>query len=228
MAGYGQFCPVAKAMDLLDQRWTLLVVRELLMGSRHFNELRRGLPRMSPALLSARLRALDRAGVLERRDEGGRSSYRLTPAGEELRPVVEALGRWGVRWVPEVGDEDLDPHLLLWDIHRNLELGALPEGGRTVLCFTFPDVPARDGRWWIVIDPEGIDVCDADPGHPVTVTLIGTLRTMTRLWRGDVTWESVVRSGDLRLEGPAPVRREVPRWLRLSAFAAVPRPTAAG
>ena len=104
---YGQFCPVAKAMELLDERWTLLVVRELMMGSRHFNALRRGVPRMSPALLSKRLQTLARAGVVERWQEGNRVSYRLTEAGRELEPIVEAVGRWGVRWIPELGDEDL-------------------------------------------------------------------------------------------------------------------------
>ena len=104
---YGQFCPVAKAMELLDERWTLLVVRELMMGSRHFNALRRGVPRMSPALLSKRLQTLVRAGVVERWEDGNRVTYQLTEAGKELEPIVEALGRWGTRWIPELGDEDL-------------------------------------------------------------------------------------------------------------------------
>jgi DNA-binding HxlR family transcriptional regulator len=103
---YHQFCPVAKAMELLDERWTLLVVRELVTGSQHFNALRRGLPRMSPSLLSKRLQQLTRAGVIEHSDDG---RYVLTAAGEELRPVVEALGGWGVRWIGELGDADLDP-----------------------------------------------------------------------------------------------------------------------
>ena len=112
-SGYHQFCPVAKAMDLLDERWTLLVVRELVSGSQQFNELRRGLPRMSPSLLSKRLQQLARAGIVERQAEGSDIRYVLTPAGQELRPVVEALGIWGTRWIGELGDEDLDPKLLL-------------------------------------------------------------------------------------------------------------------
>src|SRR6478752_1191275 len=118
---YHQFCPVAKAMELLDERWTLLLVRELLTGSDRFNQLRRGLPRMSPTLLSRRLHELERAGVLTRQADGTEVRYLLTPAGQELRPVVEALGVWGVRWVPEVGDADLDPKLLLWDMHRHVD-----------------------------------------------------------------------------------------------------------
>lgn len=224
MAGYGQFCPVAKAMELLDERWTLLVIRELLMGSRHFNELRRGVPRMSPALLSKRLRTLVRAGVVERRDDNSRVSYALTDAGEELRPVVEALGRWGARWIPELGDEDLDPHLLMWDIHRNLDLAALP-AGRTVLHFRFSDVPRPAAWWWLVIDEDGVDVCDADPGHDVTITVITPLSTFTDLWRGELDWAGAHHRG-LRVEGPSEARQALPRWLRLSVFAPVPRPSA--
>lgn len=222
MSGYGQFCPVAKAMELLDERWTLLVVRELLMGSRHFNDLRRGVPRMSPALLSKRLRTLIQAGVVERREHGGRISYVLTDAGLELLPVVEAMGRWGVRWVPELGQDDLDPQLLLWDVHRNLDLSAMPDG-RTVLHFEFTDLPARTARWWLVVDQEGVDVCDADPGHPVTLTVRAPLPLLVAVWRGDLDWGLAARRG-LQIDGPAWARRGLPRWLRLSAFAGTPRP----
>src|SRR6478609_2910000 len=108
-ASYGQFCPIAKAMELLDERWTLLVVRELVFGSTRFNQLRRGLPRMSPSLLSKRLGELERAGLVERVRSGVEVQYELTEAGRELRPIVEALAVWGVRWIGQVGDRDLDP-----------------------------------------------------------------------------------------------------------------------
>ena len=145
-ASYHQFCPVAKAMELLDERWTLLVVRELVSGSERFNELRRGLPRMSPTLLSRRLHQLVRAGVVERRVDGADVRYVPTAAGRELRPVLEALGAWGVRWIGELGDADLDPKLLLWDMHRHVDHDAVPPG-RTVVRFRLRDVPAaaRDG-----------------------------------------------------------------------------------
>jgi DNA-binding HxlR family transcriptional regulator len=223
VTGYGQFCPVAKAMELLDERWTMLVIRELLEGSRHFNELRRGLPRMSPALLSSRLRTLVRAGVVERHDDGNRPSYTLTAAGRELRPIVETLGRWGIRWIPNLGDEDLDPHLLMWDIHRNVDLDAVPTG-RTVLRVTFRDIAGPARHWWLVITEHGVDLCDADPGHPVTAAVETDLRTLTEVWRGDRSWSTAVRSGGIELTGPAPARRAVPHLLKLSAFAAVPRP----
>ena len=141
-ASYRQFCPVAKAMELLDERWTMLVVRELVAGSRHFNELRRGLPRMSPTLLSKRLQTLVRAGVVERWEDGNRVTYRLSESGKELEPIVVALGQWGIRWISELGDEDLDPHLLLWDIRRGIDTEAVPDG-RTVIGFVFPDGDIR-------------------------------------------------------------------------------------
>lgn len=220
---YGQFCPVAKAMELLDERWTLLVIRELMMGSRHFNALRRGVPRMSPALLSKRLRTLVRAGVVERWEDGNRVTYRLTESGKELEPIVEALGHWGIRWIPELGDEDLDPHLLLWDIHRGVDTEAVPDG-RTVLEFVFPEVRASTRRWWIVISADGVDVCDADPGFPVRVTVESSLRTLTLIWRGDLPWSAALRSGDLLLRGEPQAQRALPRWLKLSSLAPTPRP----
>jgi len=222
-ASYHQFCPVAKAMELLDERWPLLVVRELLLGSRRFNELRRGVPRMSPTLLSKRLHELAAAGVVERRMDGTEVSYVLTEAGQELRPVVEALGAWGTRWMGRLGDPDLDPKLLLWDMHRGVNTDALPPG-RTVVQFHFPDVAGRTGRWWLVLTPEESDVCDEDPGHEVDVTVQVGLRRMVEIWLGDLSWSTALRSGDLRLVGPSELCRALPRWFTLSTFAAIPRP----
>jgi DNA-binding HxlR family transcriptional regulator len=220
---YHQFCPVAKAMELLDERWTLLVVRELVSGSQHFNELRRGLPRMSPTLLSRRLQQLTRAGVIERRTEGNEVRYVLTQAGQELRPVVEALGAWGVRWIGELGDEDLDPKLLLWDMHRHIDQEAVPDG-RTVVRFRFPDLPSDLRDWWLVITRGETDVCDADPGYDVAVTVTGGLRSMVEIWRGDVSWSQALRARAVEVQGPEAMRRAVPGWFTLSGFAAVPRP----
>ena len=185
MSGYGQFCPVAKAMELLDERWTMLVIRELMLGSRHFSALQRGLPRMSPTLLSARLRTLARAGVVERHADGNRISYTLTPAGQELRPIVEALGPVGRAVDPELGDEDLDPHLLLWDIHRNVDRSAVPPG-RTVLQFVFRDVPGAGAPLVAGDHGDEVDVCDADPGYPVTAAIETGLRTLTEIWLGNL------------------------------------------
>jgi DNA-binding HxlR family transcriptional regulator len=220
MGTYGQFCPVAKALEVLDERWTLLVVRELLAGSTQFNELRRGVPRMSPTLLTKRLQRLVRAGLLQRHTDGPRVSYSLTAAGKELGPVVQAMGAWGVRWAPELGDEDLDPHLLMWDIHRNVDLAALP-AGRTTVEFRFRDAPTDARRWWLVMTPDGTEVCDFDPGFPVSATVDAQLECLVRVWRGDLGWREAIASGRLEVTGRR--HRSVPRWLTLSDFAAVPR-----
>lgn len=217
---YHQFCPVSKAMELLDERWTMLVVRELVLGSRRFNDLRRGLPRMSPTLLSRRLVELSRAGLVVREADG---SYTLTQAGAELRPVVEALGTWGTRWIGELGDEDLDPKLLLWDMHRSVDHETIPSP-RAVVKFAFRDVAPQERHWWLVLTPQDADVCDQDPGFPVAVGVDTDLRTMVRVWRGDTTWTAALRSGAITLDGPHRVQRELQRWLTLSPFAAVPRP----
>ena len=220
---YHQFCPVAKAMELLDERWTLLVVRELVSGTQHFNALRRGLPRMSPTLLSRRLQELVRAGIVDRQVEGTTVRYVLTEAGLELRPVVEALGAWGVRWIGEIGDEDLDPKLLLWDMHRNIDQDAVPPG-RTVVRFRFPEAPPGVRDWWLVITRDEADVCDTDPGYAVAVTVTADLRAMVQVWRGDVSWSDALRAGTVEVQGPEALRRGVPRWFTLSVFASVPRP----
>jgi DNA-binding HxlR family transcriptional regulator len=224
-ASYYQFCPVAKAMELLDERWTLLLVRELVLGGQRFNDLRRGLPRMSPALLSKRLAQLVNAGLVERHAADGETRYTLTPAGQELRPIVEAIGVWGTRWIGELGDEDLDPKLLLWDMHRNVDHEALPDG-RSVVQFSFHDVPAGLRDWWLVLTAREADVCDYDPGFPVSVTVSTSLRRMTEIWRGDITWTDALRSRTLSVDGPSALRRRMPEWFTLSTFAAVPRATA--
>jgi DNA-binding HxlR family transcriptional regulator len=223
MSTYGQFCPVAKAMELLDERWTLLVVRELLQGSRHFNDLRRGLPKMSPALLSKRLKSLSRAGVVERTDIDGRTSYALTPCGQELAGVVHALGEWGVRWVPELGEEDLDPHLLMWDIRRTISVDAWPRA-RTVVAFRLTGVAPKAARWWLMVSEGTTDVCDFDPGYEVAATVETSLLTLIQLWRGDLSWSRAMLNGTMAIDGAAAVRRAVPGWLGQSQMAAVPRP----
>jgi DNA-binding HxlR family transcriptional regulator len=213
-------------MELLDERWTLLVVRELMAGSERFNDVRRGVPRMSPTLLSRRLQQLTRAGVVDRVEDGTEVRYVLTEAGRELRPVVEALGAWGVRWIGSLGEADLDPKLLLWDMHRHVDHEAVP-AGRTVVRFRFEDVPPGLREWWLVITDDDADVCDVDPGHPVAVTVRGSLRSLVAVWLGDLPWSRALRSGAVELDGPSALRRALPAWFTLSSFAAVPRRTAA-
>ncbi|MBU8809603.1 winged helix-turn-helix transcriptional regulator [Mycolicibacterium goodii] len=223
MSTYGQFCPVAKAMELLDERWTLLVVRELLLGSTHFNDLRRGVPKMSPALLSRRLKSLARAGVLERTEVDGRTSYSLTECGRELATVVDALGTWGVRWIGELGEEDLDPHLLMWDMRRTIPIEKWPRT-RTTVAFILDGVAPKAARWWLVVADGEADVCDFDPGYEVTGAIQTSLRTLTRIWRGDLSWSHAVLDGSVALSGPSEVRRAIPKWIGQGQLAAVPRP----
>lgn len=223
MTGYGQFCPISKAMELLDERWTLLVVRELLLGSRHFNDLRRGVPKMSPALLSKRLKTLTRAGVVERTEIDGRTTYSLTQSGQELGEVVDALGKWGTRWIGELGEEDLDPHLLMWDMQRKIPIGSWPRT-RTTLAFQLDGVASKASRWWLVVADGGADVCDFDPGYDVAGTVETSLRTLTRIWRGDTGWSPALLDGSVSVSGPVDVRRAVPSWIGQSTAAAIPRP----
>ncbi len=222
MTSYGQFCPVAKAMELLDERWTLLVLREMLAGSTHFNDLRRGNPKMSPTLLSKRLRTLERAGVVKRSVEGGRTSYTLTECGEELRGVVESLGAWGVRWIGQLGEEDLDPHLLMWDMRRTVPVGSWP-ASRTVVAFELSDVTPKAARWWLCVSGGEADICDYDPGFDVTVTVTAELRTLTEIWRGDTSWQQAIKDEQVELTGSSTAVRSVPGWLGQMQLASVPR-----
>lgn len=222
MSDYGQFCPIAKAMELLDERWTILIVRELLSGSRHFNDIRRGNPKMSSALLAKRLRMLVRYELVDRREVEHRVIYTLTPAGEELRPIVEAIGVWGTRWAADLGDKDLDPQVLLWDVHYNIDHEALPPG-RTVVQFVFPGADRDQRDWWLVLTPDEADVCDADPGYDVDVTVNADLRALTAVWMGSRQWPDVLGEGSVSIHASETLRRAFPTWLKLSMFADVPR-----
>ncbi len=215
MAGYGQFCPVAKAMEILDERWTMLVLRELMQGSTRFNEIRRGVPKMSPALLSKRLRSLERAGLLRRGEEG---RYLLTEAGADLYDVVQGIGLWGLRWVSELGEDDLDPHLLMWDMSRTVPVERWPSG-RTVVEFHFDDVEPRARSWWFVVADGTVDVCDVDPGHDVTATVSTDLGTLIRIWRGDRSWHDALRQETVSVAAPPRIRREMPFWFGRSSLA---------
>jgi DNA-binding HxlR family transcriptional regulator len=208
---------------VLDERWTILVVRELLLGSRHFNDLRRGLPKMSPALLSKRLKSLTRAGVVERTEVDGRTAYTLTECGRELGEVVHALGTWGTRWIGELGEADLDPHLLMWDIRRSVPIDTWPRS-RTTVAFRLDGVAPKASRWWLVVAAGGAEVCDFDPGYDVTGTVATSLRTLTRIWRGDVGWQHALSDGSVAVSGPADVRRAIPAWIGQGTMATVPRP----
>jgi DNA-binding HxlR family transcriptional regulator len=223
---YGQFCPVAMACEVLTERWTPLVVRELLSGSTRFNELRRGVPLMSPSLLSKRLKTLERVGVIERRAgrTGQSVEYHLTPAGEELRPIVESMGVWGQRWARgDVRAKHLDASLLMWDIHRHVVTARLPDD-RVVVHFHLRGSSDKKSRFWLVLERPAVDMCLVDPGHDVDVHIDGHVRTMVDYWMGHLEFTDAVRSGDLQVDGPRTLTRALPTWFDRSIFAAVEVP----
>lgn len=219
--GYKQFCPVAMAAEVLCSRWTLVLMRELIAGSSRFNELRRGVPKMSPTLLSQRLRELEAAGIVIRRpvkSERGTFEYELSPAGQDVRQIVEAMGFWGQKWIDsEQSLKNTDPTLLMWDMRRNLNPEPLPKQ-RVVVEFTYPEQPSTKRRWWLVIEPRGeVDLCWADPGFPVDLHVTGKLRIMTAIWMGLTTVER--EKANLRMEGDKAIARSMQQWLGLSPFA---------
>jgi DNA-binding HxlR family transcriptional regulator len=221
MSSYGQFCPVAQALDLVGERWTLLVVRELLCGNYRFNEILNGVPLMSRSLLSQRLKALEQAGLVERHARGAGSSfeYRLTQAGRELEPVVLGLGNWGKRWVRrKLSSEELDPVLLMWDLRRRLDLERLPET-RTIVMFWFRDLAAKRSRYWLQVERPEIELCLTNPGFDVSLTVETTLRTMVEVWMGERPPQEAIESGAIELRGAARLTRTFPKWLLLSTFA---------
>jgi DNA-binding HxlR family transcriptional regulator len=221
---YGQFCPVALASEVLAERWTLLVVRELLAGARRFNEIRRGVPRISGTLLKQRLQTLEDAHVVERYDSGdGRASdYRLTPAGEALRPVVTSIGQWGQRWARDIRPEDLDPGWLVWSMHRRLNTSAMP-AGRTVIEIEFVDTPANQRRFWLVHCDGQVDVCLKDPGYDIALRVATKVRILAEVWRGIRSLNDELRAGGIHLEGSPGNRSAFPQWLLLSAYAPIKR-----
>lgn len=218
--GYGQFCPLAKAAEVLCERWTLLVVRELTAGSRRFNELRRGLPLISPTLLSSRLKSLSEAGVVCRtRDHDGAIAYELTEAGHELQPLVERMATWGHRWVgSQLEDDDLDVGLLMWDIRRGVDGSHFPDR-RTVVQVHFADAADGQRDWWLVAEAGETDLCMEDPGHEVDLLLECSVRTLTAIWLCQCTVERAERNGELRILGDSKLRRELPKWLPGSPLA---------
>lgn len=225
-SSYEQFCPVSKASEVFAERWTPLVIRELLMNSHRFNDLRRGLPTMSPTLLSQRLKTLEAAGIIESRavpDRHGREYY-LTAAGEEFRPIVLALGEWGTRWArTDPHKAGRDPSLLMWDMRRRLNLDRFPPG-RTVVMFDFPDALRGKRSWWLVVSGDDVDLCLSDPGFEVHLRVTTRVQPMIDVWTGDVRANDAISEGTIVLDGPRNLRQAFPSWLLLSVFAMVPRP----
>ena len=220
---YNQFCPVAMAAEVLGARWTLLLVRELVAGSTRFNDLRRGVPRMSPALLSKRLKELEAAGVVARLPVLGEPSvfeYQLTEAGWELKPVIAAIGCWGQRWVDlEASLDKLDVALLMWDMRRNIDPKPMPRARNTIQVI-FKDLPEARRNWWLVVEPgKEVDLCSVDPGFDVDLYLSTDLRTMTEIWMGYTGISRAKEQGRLVITGSRQLEADLGTWMSLSPFA---------
>ena len=219
MEGHGQFCTVARGAEILCERWTPLVVRELLCGSRRFNDLRRGVPRMSTSLLARRLQTLEAAGVVRRTAAGKVWEYGLTPAGEELRPIVMALGHWGSRWIgSRLREDELDAGFLMWDIRRFVHLDEFP-ARPVVIHFRMPDAREGERSWWLVVEDGVADLCRDDPGRPPTLVVESSVRALTEIWSGDLLPAAALASRKVRVEGNARDAARLWKWIGTSAFA---------
>lgn len=218
MKSYGQFCPVAKAAELFCERWAPLIVRDLAAGATRFSELHRGVPLMSPTLLSHRLKQLEAEGVIERRpsSKGKRWTYHLTAAGNEFVPLVEALGVWGQRWSRrQLADHEVDLGLLLWTLERNVKADAFT-AKRTVVRLQFTDQPLGKDLWWFVNQDDDCQLCLEDPGFEVDLYLTCTLPDMIYIVRGDLSLTRAIGDGKLEVLGSAKARKTLRNWLNLS------------
>ena len=230
-SGFGQFCPVAVACEIFAERWTPIILRELFAGSDHFNQIHRGIPLISRALLSRRLRDLEAAGVIakERLADHRGYRYQLTEAGKEFRPVIEALGTWGQRWTVRVQPRNLDARFLMWNVRRRIARELLPEQ-RVVVCFNFASVPRSytgPRAFWLLLERTQVEVCVDDPGFEVDLHVEADLAAMAGVWLGDLSFDSAQRAGTIKLIGPRALAKAFPSWLMLSHFARVPRPEGA-
>lgn len=217
--GYGQFCPVAKGAEIIATRWTPLVLRELMSGERSFNDIHRGVPLMSRALLAERLRQLERDGIVAKsRDAKSKGHHwHLTKSGDGLREVIDVLGRWGLHYGRDrVTDDDYDSTVLMWALRRRANRDALPDR-RTVVRFELTGVArckTAIRRHWLVLERSNVDACSKDPGYPVDATISGAISDLVAVYLGHATWRDATRR-KLRVDGDRQVTRNLERWLRL-------------
>jgi DNA-binding HxlR family transcriptional regulator len=228
MKGYGTYCPIAKAAEILTKKWTLLLVRDLLLGAQHFTDFRRSMPLLTPALLSRRLKSLQEVGIIERVAASNRKGweYRLTEAGNELKPFVDAAGAWGQRWArSQLPPRELHPSTLMWDIHRSLRTEHLPQSC-TVLHVEFTDL-SKMRCWWLVVQRGKVEVCLADPYYEIDLRIVCTLLTLTQIFMGDVSIASALASAELKLDGNTELIQSIPQWFGLMPYSNVTQGVAA-
>jgi len=220
---YGQFCPIAKATEILGEKWTVLIIRELLMGGSHFNELQRGLSRISPTMLSKRLDSLSVHGLVVKKRIPGQKGFEYFPTEscQELLPIIRTLGDWGMRWArSNLTEKDYDVELLMVYLRRSI----IPDkliGKETVIRFKFTDV-AEYPDWWLVVTGENIDLCVNDPGNDVDVYFTSSVKTMADIWMGDTTYKKATREGSLIVVGDKNLTRNITAWMSNSIFTDLP------
>ncbi len=215
MKTYGEYCPIAMGAEVIGDRWTPLVLRELICGSERFSDIHRGMPRMSRTLLAQRLKQLERLGVVERRPG---PTYHLTPSGRDLEAVVFGMGDWAKQWLfGDPAKEHLDGAHLVWRVRQGVVMENLPER-RTVVRFDFPDA-VRGKCIWLLLDPAGPSVCERDEGFEVDVHVVADIQQFMRIWAGRSTWADAIADGTLTIDGPRPLVRAFPTWFALSPFA---------
>ena len=221
--GYGQYCPIARAAEILAERWVPLIVRELYCGSTRFNQIQSGVPRMSSALLSARLKELEYSGILARTPvlKGKGFEYHITEAGKALFPILESMGIWAQKWVRDdlVADENLDPDLLMWDIRRSVSANEAPVKGRFVAQFQFDGVPANRRRYWLLFQDGDVDICIKDPGFEPDIFVSSHIRDMVKVWMGHVSLDHALKHEVITLEGASDTVRQFQKWFCLNFFA---------
>ncbi len=219
---YGQFCPIAKATEILGEKWTILIVRELLMGARRFSELQRGLTLISPTLLSKRLEALERKGLIIKRRIAGQKGheYLTTRSCQELLPILISLGEWGMRWAQtNVTRDDYDVELLMLYLQRSIQPQALP-GNETAIRFHFTDV-SEYPDWWVLVEDQRVDICVNDPGREIDVHFTTTVKVMADVWMGKVSYRRAIADKSLVLVGHQALINDVGAWMKDSIFAGI-------
>jgi len=218
MKSYGQFCPLAQATQLLCERWTLIVVREFIAGSTRFSELQKGVPTMSPTLLSTRIKQLIKAGVITKHGDKGQYSYQLTKAGKELQPIVELLGAWGHKWAQsDLSEGDLDAGLLMWDIRRSVDVSQFPDR-KVVVQFEYPDAPKGANLWWLICDKGKVDLCLSDPSFDVDLVLRCSLAVMTAIWTCQAGVNEMIKNRQLTVLGNGALAKKLSAWLQSSVL----------
>ena len=218
----GSLCPAIKSADIIGDKWILLILREMFLGSSRFNDFQRALPRISPTILSKRLKKLEADGLIIRKASpcGKTLEYRLTRSGRELGPVLEQMATWGLRWARRsFADEDLDAGTFMWDFHRTLKVEALP-GGQTVICVKLQD-GSTYSTWWLVINDQTVDLCTDDPGRDIDVYISSSLATLVEVWMGDTTVRSALTANTIMLTGAPHLTRSPASWFPRSPMADV-------